>query len=140
MELELELERGRPESVLCLVVDVCPEIEVDKPGMEDLKDNSFDSAVQPGDRWEPAVGMARVPRMDSSAWYCSRMGPIEDRLAVAVGKQALVASTVVGHWGQSARECMVGREVEEVNWTAGGEEIVSLGSGDEQKMSWTAGY
>lgn len=97
MELEWELELGRPVSMLCLVVNVCPEIEIDKPGMEDLKDNSFDSAVQPGDRWEPAVGMARVPRMGSSAWYCSRAGPIEDRLAVAVGKRALVASTVVGY-------------------------------------------
>lgn len=96
MELELEQQLGRPESVLCLV-DVCPETETDKPGMENLMDNSFDSAVQLGDRWEPAVGMVRVPRMGSSAWYCSRMGPIEDRLAVAVGKQALVASTVVGH-------------------------------------------
>lgn len=34
----------------------------------------------------------------------------------------------------------MGREVEEVSWTAGGEEIVLLGSGDEQKMSWTVGY
>ena len=79
------------------MVNVCPEIEIDKPGMEDLKDNSFDSAVQPGDRREPAVGMARVLRMGSSAWYCSRVGPIEDRLAVAAGRQALVALIVAGH-------------------------------------------
>ena len=99
----LELELGRSEPVVCLAVSVCSGIEIEKLGMESLKGNSF--AVR---RWQPAVGMARARRMSSSALYCSKAGPIEDRLAVAVGTQAVVASTAVGHWGQSARGCMTG--------------------------------
>lgn len=50
MELELELEQGRPGSVVCLAVGVCQEIEIGKLGMEGLKGNSFDSAVRLEDR------------------------------------------------------------------------------------------
>ena len=92
LELELVLELGRSEPVVCLAVSVCPGIEIDKMGMQSRKGNSF--AVR---RWQPAVGMPQVRRMSSSALYCSKAGPIEDRLAVAVGTQAVVASTVVGH-------------------------------------------
>lgn len=98
----MELELGPPGSAVCLA-GVCPETEIDNLGMEGLTGNSFDSAVRPGDRWEPVMGIARVPRMGSSAGNYSRMGPIEDRLAVAVGTQAVVALTVVGHWVQSVR-------------------------------------
>jgi hypothetical protein len=114
IKLELGLELGLPGSAVCLA-GVCPETEIDRLCMEGLKGSSFDSAVRPGDQWEPVTGMAPVPRMGSSALNYSSVGPIADRLAVAVGTQAVVASTVVGHWGQSVRVYMAGTEAEEGN-------------------------
>lgn len=102
--MEQELALGCPGSAGWLAVEVGPEMEIDEMGTGWSKGNSFDSVVQ----GEPR-GMARVLHMSSSALCRSRVGPIEDRLAVAVGTQALVASTVVGHGGQSARGCMVCR-------------------------------
>ena len=102
LKLGLELELGLPGSAVWLA-GVCPEIGIDKLGMEDPTGNSFGSAVRRGDRWEPVMGMARVPHMGSFVENYTRVEPIEDRLAVAVETQALVASTVVGHWGQSVR-------------------------------------
>lgn len=110
---------------------VCPG-EFGRFGGQDLKRNSFDFVVQVGDQWEAAVGMAPVLHMCSFALNCNMMEPIEDRLAVAVGTQAVVASLVVDHWGQIALVRMSDKEVEAVNWTAEDEAIVSWEYGDGQ--------